>query len=103
MSQILIAVPDGVPAPPGTWHHPAETVRGDDLMTKEKLFELAVQIAAANISAGQYNNGLNFGTVVHDDTETAFYQLEALWEKFSQDTDANDDIPDEPTGENTTH
>ncbi|KAB2773993.1 hypothetical protein [Brucella anthropi] len=72
-------------------------------MTKEKLFELAVQLAAANISAGQFNDGMNFGTIVHDDTETAYYRLEALWERLSQNDDANEDIPDEPTGENTTH
>lgn len=72
-------------------------------MTKEKLFELAVQLAAANISAGQYNNALSFGTIVHDDTETAYYQLEALWDKFSQDVEVEGDIPVEPSGENTTH
>ncbi|KAB2772138.1 hypothetical protein [Brucella anthropi] len=72
-------------------------------MTKEKLFELAVQLAAANISAGQYNNGLNFGTIVHDDTETAYYQLEALWKNFSQDSEVEDDIPIEPEEGSATH
>lgn len=72
-------------------------------MTKEKLFELAVQLAAANISAGQYNNGLNFGTIIHDDTETAYYQLEALWEKFSQSTESDDEVPNEPGSNTITH
>lgn len=60
-------------------------------MKKEKLFELAVSLAAANISAGQFNNGLNFGSIVYDDTQTAFYMLEKLWNEVSGEPDETDD------------
>lgn len=60
-------------------------------MTKEKLFELAVTLVAANISAGQFNDGMNFGTIVYDDTQTAFDRLEKLWQQVSGDTDDVDE------------
>ncbi len=48
-------------------------------MTKEKLFELAVSLTAANIQAGQANNAMNFATIVRDDTQAAFDILQELW------------------------
>ncbi len=54
-------------------------------MNKERLFELAVSLAAANISAGQFQNDRNFETIVHDFTETAYVQLETIWKSISED------------------
>jgi len=41
-------------------------------VTKEKLWEIAVSLVAANISAGQFNDGMHFGkTIIYEDTQTA--------------------------------
>ena len=77
----MVAEPEGVSAPSGPCHHHVEKIA----VTKDKLFELAVSLAAANISAGQFNNGMNFGTIVYDDTQTAYECLERLWSEISEE------------------
>ncbi|APY14211.1 hypothetical protein GJU93_16645 [Brucella sp. 10RB9212] len=72
-------------------------------MTKEKLFELAAQMVAANISAGQFNDGMNFGTIIHDQMQTAYDRLETVWKEVSQDVEVEDDIPIEPEEGSATH
>lgn len=48
-------------------------------MDEEKLFELAVKLAAANISAGQFQNAMNFETIARDDVLIAYDVLVAAW------------------------
>lgn len=66
-------------------------------MTKERLFELAVSLVAANITAGQHFSGMNFGAEIHDNVETAYFKLEELWEEVSVELDDEDKIdPNDP-------
>lgn len=82
----MVAEPESVGAPSGSCHHHAEKIA----VTNEKLFELAVSLVAANISAGQFNTDENFGAIVHDGVETAYDRLEKLWGQI------NGAIDDEP-------
>ncbi|MGO4558299.1 hypothetical protein [Mesorhizobium sp. 2RAF21] len=64
-------------------------------MTKEKLFELAVSLVAANIGSGQFQTAMNFGTIINDDVQIAYEQLEAVWQQISEGAEAIDaEVPE---------
>ena len=67
-------------------------------MTKEKLFELAVQLASANISAGQFVEPRNFCPMAIELVDAIYDQLEDLWERVSIDVEEEGGAPSDPEG-----
>lgn len=53
-------------------------------MDQETLFEMAVRLVEANLRAGQFNDALNFDTIIRDQVEIAFNALSDTWVRLGQ-------------------
>ena len=57
-------------------------------MNAEKLFEMAVRLVEANISAGQMQNPMNLDTIIRDQVLIAFDALAETWGDIAKKEDA---------------